>query len=681
MRSNPSSSVAAPLERLFSRAVKGALSLPLATKVRLVIVLVASVALLVVVGAVFALQLQIFRTTFARDLDALATIMASNASAALDFSDPQAAVETLSALRAKDSIVGATIIGSNGERFAHFGRAETAESLREFSSVSTASANGRHWLLNEPILRDGQRLGSLYLRADYAARRGELIRGSLGIMAAVLVGSIVFILLLTARLQAFVTRPVAQLAKAARDVARRNDYSIRVPKVVDDELGQLTDAFNQMLGEIQRQDADLQAARENLEQQVDALAVSETRFRGVVENLGEALLFVGLNGETLFINPRFTSLLGWREEDLEGKDALKVLMPDADRYSLLLTHEGANPARSALEVQLLHRDGSHVWTEIHASSMRGPGGELIGTLAAILDITVRQRAADDLQEINQRLIEASRTAGMAEVATGVLHNVGNVLNSVNVAAALALQKLRTSKVPNLRKAAALLATQNGSLAEWLTNDPQGQRLPGYLQKLSEHLSAENAELIDHLDHLATNVEHIKEIVSVQQNYACLTGVRETLSAEQLVEDALRMNTAKFTRHQIAIVRDFAPTAAVAVDKHKVLQILVNLIGNAKHALEQAPQLRKEITIRIARSADGLVGVQVVDNGVGIPSENLTRIFQHGFTTKKGGHGFGLHSGALAAREIGGSLTAHSDGPGTGATFTLTLPIAASATPV
>ena len=67
-------------------------------------------------------------------------------------------------------------------------------------------------------------------------------------------------------------------------------------------------------------------------------------------------------------------------------------------------------------------------------------------------------------------------------------------------------------------------------------------------------------------------------------------------------------------------------------------------------------------------------ISYIDNGIGIPADNLTRIFGHGFTTRKEGHGFGLHSGALAAKELGGALTVESDGPGKGATFTLEFPI-------
>jgi signal transduction histidine kinase len=141
---------------------------------------------------------------------------------------------------------------------------------------------------------------------------------------------------------------------------------------------------------------------------------------------------------------------------------------------------------------------------------------------------------------------------------------------------------------------------------------------------------------------------------------------------ELVEDTLRMSEESLASHNVRIVREFSEVPAVTVEKHKVLQILVNLVRNAKHACEAAKVPDKTVTVRVY-NGDGTVKVAVSDNGVGIPPENLSRIFNHGFTTKKDGHGFGLHSGALAAREVGGSLRAESAGSGQGATFTLELP--------
>ena len=133
-----------------------------------------------------------------------------------------------------------------------------------------------------------------------------------------------------------------------------------------------------------------------------------------------------------------------------------------------------------------------------------------------------------------------------------------------------------------------------------------------------------------------------------------------------------MNEGALSRHDVEVIREFETVPPLNVEKHKILQILVNLLRNAKHACQDSGRADKRMTVRVA-NGDGRIRISVMDNGVGIPPENLTRIFNHGFTTRKDGHGFGLHSGALAAKEMGGSLTVHSDGPGQGAAFTLELP--------
>lgn len=291
------------------------------------------------------------------------------------------------------------------------------------------------------------------------------------------------------------------------------------------------------------------------------------------------------------------------------------------------------------------------------------------------EITERKRMETEVERSHQELLIASRQAGMAEVATSVLHNVGNVLNSVNVSAGLVGEKIRNSKVSNIARAAEMIkAHAGGDLANYLEHDPKGRQLPQYLSRLAQHLNNEQTGILSELDSLRKNVEHIKGIVGMQQSYAKVFGAAEPVKPTELLEDALRLNSGALLRHEVRVVREYEPNLPeITVDKHKLLQILVNLICNAKKACDESIHPEKLLTVKIV-NGEGRLKISVIDNGVGIPKENLTRIFNHGFTTRKDGHGFGLHSGSLAAKEMGGALVAHSDGPGKGAVFIVELPV-------
>jgi signal transduction histidine kinase len=289
------------------------------------------------------------------------------------------------------------------------------------------------------------------------------------------------------------------------------------------------------------------------------------------------------------------------------------------------------------------------------------------------EIAERKRMEQQVEKTHKDLLEVSRQAGMAEVATSVLHNVGNVLNSVNVSNSLVTSRIRNSRVVQLTKAAALIRSHEAELGAFLVHDPKGKQLPGYLEGLAQHLTREQGEILQELNLLGSNIEHIKEIVAMQQNYAKASGLLELMPITDLVEDALRVNAQGFQQDQVQVMREFASAVPALLDKHKVLQILVNLVSNARHACVESGRADKRITVRVS-NGEGRVRVAVVDNGVGIASENLTRVFNYGFTTRKDGHGFGLHSGALAAKELGGSLSVNSEGVGKGTTATLDLPL-------
>jgi C4-dicarboxylate-specific signal transduction histidine kinase len=293
-------------------------------------------------------------------------------------------------------------------------------------------------------------------------------------------------------------------------------------------------------------------------------------------------------------------------------------------------------------------------------------------VAVIQDTTERRRAELELERVHKELMTASRQAGMAEVATNVLHNVGNILNSVNISESLVTERVKQSKAPGVTQLAELLHEQGADLATFMSGDARGRRVPEYLSALGRQLTADQQMSLQELGSLRDNLEHIKETVSMQQSYAKLCGVTETVEVADLVEDSLRLNAGAFARHGVALRREFARVPPITVDKHKVLQILVNLVRNAKYACDESGRTDKLITLAIGPAPEG-VRISVIDNGVGILPENMDRLFTHGFTTRQSGHGFGLHSGALAAQELGGSLQAQSDGPGRGAAFILELP--------
>ncbi len=328
----------------------------------------------------------------------------------------------------------------------------------------------------------------------------------------------------------------------------------------------------------------------------------------------------------------------------------------------------------SLDYRMIAADGRAVWIRENAAVLLDAAGQPLLVRGVLYDITAQKRAAEELEQANAALVDSSRFAGMAEVATGVLHNVGNVLNSVNVSGNVISERLKRSKVIELGKVSGLLTLQAADFAGFVARDPRGPHIPELISCVTEALKAEHAELLEEVDSITRNIAHIKEIVSMQQGFAKGEGIVEPQSIQALVDDAIKINSVSLARHRIAVVQAYEEVPQVLVDKHLVLQILVNLLRNAKQAIESSGLEARRIVVKIQSKSPDFVKVAVQDTGSGIAPENLTRIFSHGFTTKKTGHGFGLHSSALAATGMGGSLNATSDGPGTGATFILELPV-------
>ena len=433
----------------------------------------------------------------------------------------------------------------------------------------------------------------------------------------------------------------------------------------------------------QAEDA-LRQARLELQQKNGARAETEGAPAGgqgqlqvLLDNLPDRICFKDTQSRFIQCNQAFARFLGLADPQLAvGKTEYDFLPAERAKESYQDEQKiirNGQPLINKVEKQTAP-DGKVTWTSVTKLPVRDPAGVMMGVAGFARDITDLKRAENELEQMHKQLLETSRMAGKAEVATGVLHNVANVINSVNVAAATVSERLRTSKVAGVSRLAKLFQEQSNDLGHFFTEDERGRRVPAYLEQLAEHLEQEQAELGKELEGLVHNVEHIKEIVTTQQNYERVAGVTEKVTLPDLVEDALRIHGGAYERHGVTVVREFDPLPPILVDKHKVLQILVNLFSNAKYACEEGGNKNKQVTVRIRAAGEERVAIEVADNGMGIAPENQGRIFSQGFTTRKDGHGFGLRSGAVAAQELGGSLAVQSAGAGQGATFTLELPV-------
>lgn len=400
-----------------------------------------------------------------------------------------------------------------------------------------------------------------------------------------------------------------------------------------------------------------------------------------LESAANAIVITDRKGQMTWANAAFSRLTGYTLEEVLGRKLsfLKSGKHDAAYYRHLWETVLAGCVWHS-EMINRHKDG-HLYTEeATITPVRDEHAEISHFIAVKQDISERKRAEQELQQTHQQLLAASRQAAIAEFATGILHNVGNVLNSVGVASNCLAESLRKSKSAGLAQVVALLREHETNLSEFLTNNPKGKLVPAYLSQLAEKLAAEQAAALQEMAQLQKGIEHIKSIVIVQQDSAKGSTVPEMLKLTDLVDDALKMSANAIARGKIQVAKDLAETSDVMVPKHTVLQILINLVRNATQACESSDSDPKRLDVCVSRHNDRL-RVTVTDNGIGIPSENLPHIFNLGFTTKKNGHGFGLHSCMVAAKEIGGSLVAQSEGPSKGATFTLELPaqpVAASA---
>jgi PAS domain S-box-containing protein len=418
-------------------------------------------------------------------------------------------------------------------------------------------------------------------------------------------------------------------------------------------------------------DEGIARGRSTLRKPVDGVPAEFTEglFLEFFEAVYDAVLITEVNGRIIKANGRAVEFFEFREPEFRSLSILEML-------------QGATKDLLSITVESLHRE-QFVFIEGYCRRRNGdlfPADITVNLLRTseapklcffIRNITLRHETEEKLTKARQQLIETAHGAGMSEIATAVLHDIGNVLNSVNVSCDVILQALGKPTAEMLIRTNALVMQHKDELADFLTNNPQGRKVPELLERIASELFDERAGILSEATSLRNNVSRIKDVISTQQTYAKAEYFVEEFRLNDVVDDAINI---QLTNAQyLQVDRDYGATPTVSTQRTKLVMILMNILANARDAMIGNPINERFLDVKTGLQDDGNVFVSIADNGEGICEENLTKIFTHGFTTKADGHGFGLHTCANMITEMNGCLIAESNGYGEGSTFTLVFP--------
>jgi PAS domain S-box-containing protein len=399
----------------------------------------------------------------------------------------------------------------------------------------------------------------------------------------------------------------------------------------------------------------------------------EREFNELLECVYDAVIITDTSGAIHKYNGRSLDLFDYTMQAFYRLNILNIIS-GASEQTLATIHQTLINERRIFIEGFCNRSNQTVFpADIAVSILHLHGTERLAFF--IRNISSRIQTEDALREAQQELIQTAHHAGMAEVATGVLHDVGNLLNSVNVSCEMIMKVLHESSLNSMAKVNHLLASQADPGA-FISDDPKGQKVPRLYGQLGDRMEKEREEMLEEAEHLKSKIQIIRDVISTQQGYAKTGLFFEEARMETLVEDALAILKSSMEQGNLNIEKNYISVPTVSVQKSKFVHIILNLLKNARDALIKVTD--RPCIIRIDILSDPLdpkyACVKVTDNGEGIAEKDLELIFTHGFTTKSTGHGFGLHSCANLMTEMNGRIHAESLGKGRGASFILALPI-------
>lgn len=418
---------------------------------------------------------------------------------------------------------------------------------------------------------------------------------------------------------------------------------------------------------------------------LERLRENEERLRGLSDATFEAI-FLSVRGKCIDANKAAERLLGFTHEEFLGIFGTDVIAPE---FKELVKHNMLAGIEDPYEAAAVRKDGSTFPCEIQARMTNYRGSTV--RVTALRDITVRKkveaelaRHREHLEELvesrtaelkatHERLIQSSRKAGMSDIASSVMHSVGNALNSVTVSMALVKEGITDSTADGLARAVDLVGEHSDNLGSFFSKDPRGAKMLEYLRQLSAVMATKRENVISLVEGLEERVQNIESIVASQQAYAATGCYSEECDLRQVVTDAIGIHQAAISDDKVVLSHSLNQVPLVTVDKQKLIHILITLLSNAEQARDNSKDEPHTIRVNLQAEPEGAV-LLVEDNGVGIPQEDLTRVFRSGFSTHGRDRGYGLHNSSNAAKSSGWKITASSDGPGKGAIFKLTIPL-------
>lgn len=393
------------------------------------------------------------------------------------------------------------------------------------------------------------------------------------------------------------------------------------------------------------------------------------RYASLFSDAHDAIVTLNREGVITAANPSAQKLLGFDLEEITGK-SLRCFMPEFlsnDDFEARIR----GSVGKGYECTVLTKNGTRTPVDFTISTSSYAGCTQFTFI--LRDVTDR-KVSDEQNDIVQRQrVESARYAGKAEIATSVLHNVGNTLTCINVLSGKIADDARRLRISGLKKVVDLLDAHRDDLGEYMSSDERGKQIPKYLATLADGLEDEQCRLLCELESLSDYLKHANRIVSAQQEFARSRGLEEETNVDEVIDHAFEIASASLTRHKVLFKKQIDDMPPISVDRHKLIQILVNLITNAKDAVKERDSEDRKICVKASCNDRGRLVIEVSDNGIGIDNFCLNNLFTQGFTTKSDGHGFGLHYCATTAMEMGGLVTATSPGVGLGATFVLELP--------